>query len=88
MALVIVMVVLVIAYALAQSAMLFGRKRQMRTQEARDRLWNLLHPILAPSHAQARCAPAPPPLLPPQGSQAPLPDAGPASASGTLQRLS
>lgn len=48
-----VQVVMWLVYAIMRAAIAINQKRLARQQEAQDRLWRVLHPLLAPG---ARCA--------------------------------
>lgn len=45
---------LLAAYGLAQALMRAAQRRSLHTQEARDRLWRLLDPLLAPHHRRSK----------------------------------
>lgn len=44
-----------LAYAILRAAISLSQKRLLRQQEAQDRLWHVLHPLLGPGAGGARC---------------------------------
>lgn len=45
------MVVIFVCYAVLRTAITLNQKRLLRRQEAQDRLWRVLHPLLGPRGA-------------------------------------